>query len=544
MKQFNHDRTGLDLIRAVSCFGLFVFALLASSSVRGEETAKQLPNILIIMADDLGYSDLGCYGSEIETPTLDALADHGLRYTQFYNTARCWPTRSSLLTGYYPQQLRADPPKGSHPAWAKILPDYLKPKGYSCFHSGKWHIPGAPQPLKDGHFDHSYTLDDHDRNFYPKQARLDDQKVPAVERGSSYYSTTAITDHALKCLDEHSKSGKGSPFFSYIAYTVPHFPLHAQQADVERYMKKYAGQSWPSLRQNRLTRLNDLGIFDLKGSAVTTLSDPEAKVRAPSGRPNDADKLGSAEVFYAVDWNTLNEEQRSLQLTKLAIHAAMIDCMDREIGRVVQFLRESNQLDNTLIFFLADNGASAEILVRGDGHKMDAKPGSDESYLCLGPGGSTVANTPFRRHKIWVHEGGISTPLVVHWPNGIAARGELRHQSGHVIDIVPTLLEVAGINVSDRQVKLPGISLVASFKEDKPQKRELYFNHSGNRALITGDWKIVSASDNADAWELYDLSKDRIESNNQADTIKALLDQMTARWKELTEQFATEAGEP
>jgi arylsulfatase len=496
------------------------------------------------MADDLGYSDLGCYGSEIETPTLDALAGHGLRYTQFYNTARCWPTRSSLLTGYYPQQLRADPPKGSHPAWASILPDYLKPKGYSCFHSGKWHIPGAPQPLKNGHFDHSYTLDDHDRNFYPKQARLDDQKIPAVERGSSYYSTTAITDHALMCLEEHSSSGKGSPFFSYIAYTVPHFPLHAQQADVERYMKKYAGESWPGLRQKRLARLNSLGIFDEKAFYISKLSDPEANVRAPSGRPNDADKLGAAEVFYAVDWNTLNEEQRSLQLTKLAIHAAMVDCMDREIGRVVQFLRDSKQLENTLIFFLADNGASAEILVRGDGHKMDAKPGSGESYLCLGPGGSTVCNTPFRRHKIWVYEGGISTPLIVHWPNGIAARGELRRQSGHVIDVVPTILDVVGGDASDRPVKLPGISLVDSFKENKQQSRELYFNHSGNRALIMDDWKIVSAADNGGSWELYDLGKDRIESDNKAETNKTKLEQMTSRWEALTKQFANEAGEP
>jgi arylsulfatase len=544
MTRSNHNRKQHDLMRVLSCFGWCVFVLLASVNVRGEEPTKQPPNILIIMADDLGYSDLGCYGSEIETPTLDALAGHGLRYTQFYNTARCWPTRSSLLTGYYPQQLRADPPKGSHPTWATILPDYLKPKGYSCFHSGKWHIPGAPQPLKDGHFDHSYTLDDHDRNFYPKQARLDDKKLPAVERGSTYYSTTAITDHALKCLEEHSKAGKDRPFFSYIAYTVPHFPLHAQQADVERYLKKYAGESWPSLRQNRLARLNSLGISDGKGFYLPKLSDPEANVRAPSGRPNDADKLGSAEVFYAVDWNTLNEEQRSLQLTKLAIHAAMVDCMDREIGRVVQFLRESNQLDNTLIFFLADNGASAEILVRGDGHKMDAKPGSGESYLCLGPGGSTVCNTPFRRHKIWVYEGGISTPLIVHWPNGIAARGELRRQSGHVIDIVPTLLDVVGIDVGDRPVKLPGISLVASFKENKRQGRELYFNHSGNRALIIDDWKIVSSADNGDSWELYDLGKDRIESDNKAETNKTVLEQLASRWKELTEQFATEAGEP
>jgi arylsulfatase len=211
---------------------------------------------------------------------------------------------------------------------------------------------------------------------------------------------------------------------------------------------------------------------------------------------------------------------------------------------VVQFLRESNQLDNTLIFFLADNGASAEILVRGDGHKMDAKPGSGESYLCLGPGGSTVCNTPFRRHKIWVYEGGISTPLIVHWPNGIAARGELRRQSGHVIDIVPTLLDVVGIDVGDRPVKLPGISLAASFKENKRQGRELYFNHSGNRALIIDDWKIVSSADNGDSWELYDLGKDRIESDNKAETNKTVLEQLASRWKELTEQFATEAGEP
>ncbi|MCH8828682.1 MAG: sulfatase-like hydrolase/transferase [Planctomycetes bacterium] len=508
---------------------VIVFVLL---SVPLSVFAAKRPNVLVILADDLGYSDLGCYGGEIATPHLDRLAKNGLRFTQFYNTARCWPTRAALLTGYYAQQVRRDKlpgirksgGRGRRPAWARLLPEMLKRKGYRSYHSGKWHIDGMPLA---GGFDRSYYLRDQGRFFNPKVHWKNDRRLPAVKAGSGYYATVAIADHAIECLQEHAKQHADKPFFHYLAFTAPHFPLQALPQDIARYRERYR-QGWKDVREKRWARIQKAGIVP------HGLSKVERNVGPPYHFPQALKTLGPGEVNRRFAWAKLTDLQRSFQAEKMAVHAAMIDRMDREIGRVLDQLRAMKAFDNTLIFFLSDNGASAEIMVRDDGHDPKASPGSAATYLCLGPGWSTTSNTPFRRHKTWVHEGGISTPLIVHWPKGITARGELRRNVGHVIDLVPTILDVTGVPRL-RQWKgkpipaPPGRSLLPAFSKDGSVKRDfLWWLHEGNRAIRIGNWKLVSAR--GGNWELYDLSNDRAESHNLAARHPKKLQQLQAAW--------------
>ena len=502
------------------------------------EPASPKPNILVILADDLGYSDIGCYGSEIATPNLDGLARNGLRFTQCYNTARCWPTRCALVTGYYPQQTNADPRKGLFPVWTRTLPHWLKPLGYRSYHSGKWHVNGAPKPVADGGFDRSYDLEDHDRHFGPKRHLEDDVPLPPVAKESGYYTSTAFADHAIRCLKEHAEKHAGQPFFSYLAFTVPHFPLHAPAEDIARYRARYTN-GWEALRAERLQRMRAQGLVSCGLSAV------ERQIGPPYPFPEQLKRLGDNEVNRPLPWDALTPGQRAFQADKMAVHAAMVDRMDREIGRVLDQLRAMGAWDNTLVLFLSDNGASAEIMVRGDGHDPQAAPGSAESYLCLGPGWSNAANTPFRRHKTWVHEGGIATPLIAHWPKGIAARGELRRDLCHVIDFVPTLLSLAGAApaLPAGAPPFPGINLAPAFAKDGATARDnLFFSHEGNRALRTGDFKLVSAKGDGGDWELYDLAADRAEQNNLAAAQPERVRTMAARWQALSDTYVKDAG--
>jgi arylsulfatase len=509
---------------------LLAAALVAGtvSSGRAADPPRR-PNILLILADDMGFSDVGCYGGEIETPNLDRLAKEGLRFTQFYNTARCWPTRAGILTGYYAQQVNMDPQQGTFPRWARVLPHYLKPQGYRSYHSGKWHFSRAERPITDGGFDRSYKLDDHDRNFYPKKHTEDEVALPPVQPGTRHYSATAIADHAIRCLKEHARDYRDRPFFEYLAFTVPHFPLQAPAADIARYRDRYL-EGWDVTRERRAKRQKQLGIVD------TPLSAPEQSLLPRGYKQELLTEIGPGELQYALPWKDLTPEQKRFQATKMAIHAAMVDRMDQEIGRVLEQIRAMGAEENTLVLFLSDNGASSEMLNRGDKHDPTAEPGSGGSYLSLGPGWATVSNTPFRRHKIWVHEGGISTPLIARWPKGISDRGKLRRALGHVIDFGPTLVELSGAQPSPTHngaavPPFPGRSLVPAFRKDVIDEREIYFHHEGNRALRKGDWKLVSAREENGAWELYNLRKDRAESHNlaaeQPDRVKA----MAARWQ-------------
>ncbi len=493
------------------------------------------PNVVVLLADDMGFSDAGCYGGEIRTPHLDGLAKDGLRFTAFYNTARCWPTRAALLTGFYAQQVRRDSVpgvasggKGTRPPWAVLLPKMLGPLGYRSYHSGKWHVDG--KPLDNG-FHRSYSLEDHDRHFAPRRHTEDDKPLPPADAKAYGYSSSYIAGHAIKCLKEHAEKHAGSPFFSFVAFTTPHFPLHAPPEDIARYRKTYLA-GWDEMRDRRWERIKALKL-------TGTLSPTERGVGPPYAFPDAIKKLGPGEVNRPLPWKDLNDAQRRFQADKMAVHAAMVDRMDQDIGRLVAQIKAMGALNDTLILFLSDNGASAEIMVRGDGHDPAAAPGSAASYLCLGPGWSGHCNAPFRRHKTWVHEGGICTPLIAHWPNGIKAKGELRHTPGHVIDIVPTVLELAGGKPPEKAPRAPGRSLVPAFAKDVAIKREsLWWLHEGNRALRVGDWKIVAAGRTAD-WELYDLSTDRTETKDLAKDKPEKVKELAALWQKEWDAHAT-----
>jgi arylsulfatase len=314
--------------------------------------------------------------------------------------------------------------------------------------------------------------------------------------------------------------------------------LQAPPEDIARYRDHYL-KGWDKVREERWQNLRKMGIVNCG------LAPLEPALTPRYFKPGVLTKLGPGEIEHALPWVQLTDEQKNYQATKMAIHAAMIDRMDREIGRVLEQVRVMGAWDNTVILFLSDNGTDATIMVRGDGHDRAATPGSAGSFLCLGPGWSSAGNAPFRRHKVWTHEGGISTPLIVHWPQGIAARGELRHDVGHVIDFVPTLLELASVKPVPvaGSPALPGRSLVPAFVRDGSVTRDdLFFNHEGNRALRMGDYKLVSAREDQNAWELFNLATDRCEQHNLAAKQPDRVSDMAARWQQLQDRFTRDAG--
>ena len=504
--------------------------------VRGQAAAARPPNVLVILADDLGFSDLGCYGGEIDTPHLDRLAAGGARFTQGYNTARCWPTRAALLTGYYPQAIGRDAlpggkggAQGKRPAWAPLLPERLAAAGYRSYHSGKWHIDGDPRTQG---FARSLDVGRTGQNDYFAPEGTSEDGAPLAADGN-FYATTAIGDHAVRCLADHAREHAGTPFFHYVAFTAPHFPLQAPADLVAKYRDRYR-VGWDAIRAARCRRLRESGIV------TAPPAEPEPDVGPPYQPPPETlARLGPGEVDRPRPWESLTDEQREFQATKMAIHAAMVESMDREVGRIVAQLVALGELENTFLLFLSDNGASAEIMMRGAGHDPEAPPGSRQTFLCLGPGWSTAANAPFRRHKTWVHEGGIATPWIVHWPAGVSARGELRSQPVHVIDLVPTVLEIARAPEQQGGQAWPplhGRSFAATLTNAsaRPAHESLWWCHEGNRAVREGDWKLVATA--GEDWELYDLAADRCET---ADLAAAHPDQVAAlarAWSRIAEK--------
>ncbi len=525
------------IVWIVLCVALF-------ASAARPALADRPPNFVVILADDLGWSDIGAYGGEIRTPNLDALALNGLRYTQFYNAGRCWPTRAAIMTGYYAQQVRMDPPSGPLPDWAQVVARPLKARGYRTYHSGKWHVFAAPRPKADGGFDRSYHIKTQDRYFSPLKTALDDRPLPQPKPESGYYMTTAIADYALRFLDEHERTHRKKPFFLYVAFTAPHFPLHALQSDIERYKDTYT-VGWDVIRARRLERLKKLGLYDgplppLEPRYTPSWNLPPKKLMAV---------FGKGEVARAVPWDTLTEEQKAFQARKMAIHAAMVDRMDREIGRIIAKLKAMGVWENTVTFFLSDNGASAEQIVRGDGHDPAALLGSWRTYLSIGPGWSSASNTPFRLHKSWVHEGGVATPLIVHWPQGIRDKGGIRHAVGHVVDIPATLVELAGGNVQDLRATSDapppsGQSLVPTFGDAGASgRKQIFLSHIGNRGLLEGRWKLVRAK-SMKRWALYDMLSDRAELNDLSTRYPELVERLSSLWHRLDARFRMDANRP
>ena len=532
------------MIQRIIFFSLIFFGSFLLVNAQSQDS----PNIIIILADDLGYSDLGCYGGEIETPNIDSLAGEGLRFTRFYNAARCWPTRSSIMSGYYPQQVNNDGRREDYPLWAHLIPHHLKKAGYRNYHSGKWHILNVEKIIGEAGFDRSYHTEAYDNHFAAKDHFLDDERLAPAKEGSGYYSTTAITDYAVEFLQEHQQQYSTTPFFMYLAYISPHFPLQAPEKDIDKYRKRYLA-GWEKLKKERYERQKELG-FDLGENSAF-----EYHVTAPWSWPERwlKDTI-PGDLRLARPWDQLTEEEKYLHATKMAIHAAMVDRIDQEVGRVLEQLKTMEADKNTLILFLSDNGASAEQIVRGSGHDNDSALGAAGSYLCLGPGFSTACNTPFRRHKYWTHEGGAATPLIVHWPDGIKDKGAYRHSMGHVIDFLPTFCELAGVEpIMERNgyeaPDIPGKSLVQVFNRDEKIHDELYFSHSGNFALIQEQWKAVISTRIDGRWQLYDMVNDRTEINNLADDFYKFgdlewkqvriekLEEMKVRWEALDKLY-------
>ena len=457
------------------------------------------PNIIIIMADDMGFSDIGCYGGEISTPNLDRMAQRGIRFTQFYNTARCCPTRASLLTGLYQHQAGIGHMvrDRGYPAYQGYLNDRcvtiaeaLRPAGYITLMAGKWHVgENRPHWPVDRGFDRYFGLISGGSNYWRldkgRKMAVDDQPYTPPEKG--FYMTDAFTDHAIDFIGQYTNQKK--PFFMYLAYTSPHWPLHAWPEDIEKYRGKYM-MGWDELRRQRHERMIGMGI--VRNEWPLTPRDD----RVPA-------------------WEDVQDKEfRDL---KMAVYAAQVDRMDQNIGRLLAKLDETGATENTLILFLADNGGCAEEVNRG---KPGVPPGGPDSFLSYGRPWANASNTPFRLYKHWVHEGGISTPLVAYWPGRITNPGTLTNQPGHLIDLMATCVDVGEAGYPETYKGKPitpmeGESLRPIIEGAQREPHEaIYWEHEGNRAIRQGKWKLVSRFDVGGEWQLYDMEADRTEMNN------------------------------
>ncbi|MGC6565623.1 MAG: arylsulfatase [Akkermansiaceae bacterium] len=486
------------------------------------------PNIVLIMADDLGFADLGCYGSEIPTPNLDALAKDGLRFTQFYNTAKCHSSRVSLLTGLYCDQAGSE--KLSRGA---TIAEALAPAGYHTMMVGKWHLSKHPTDFGFhrywGHLSGATNFFTGDNTF-----RLDGKewKVPQTLNGKPFYTTTAITDYALEFLSDRESNSPEKPFLLYCAYNAPHYPLHAPEEDVKRHDGKYA-EGWDVLRKRRHAKQIETGLLPAKWE----LSPRAAHIPA---------------------WDSLSAEDKQWEEDRMEAYAAMVDVLDREIGRIIAYLKEKKLYDNTLILFCSDNGACPFDRTRG----KNLKPWDPKSYWCYDVGWASVGNTPFRLYKQNQHEGGITSPMIAHLPKSMklggkeTPLGKITNQPAHLVDFMATFLEIAGATYPENiggekklvrgagKIKGPalfrdeggrtmdplvGKSLVPVFKGEKRQPHDpLYFHFGTDRALRSGDWKLASAK--LGKWELYNLADDRTELNDLAEKHPDKVREMAAQW--------------
>ncbi len=515
----------------------FACTLALAAQSTSPTPAPPRPHIVLVLADDLGFSDIGCYGSEIQTPELDALAAGGLRFTQFYNTGRCCPTRASLLTGLYPHQAGIghmvddrghDGYRGDLNDRCVTLAEVLRSAGYRTAMVGKWHVTKAigPEGPRDGWprqrgFDEFFgTIHGAGSYFAPNtltegNTRLDD--LP-----DDFYYTDAIGARAAAIVRAHDGA---TPLFLYVAFTAPHWPLHALPADIAAQHGRY-DLGFDAVRAARFARQRQRGIVD--AACELAPRDPGEKA-----------------------WDDV--EDHAWQAARMEVYAAQVAAMDRAVGVLRRALADSGKLDDTLFLFLADNGGCAEGIAanggnpasiplttrdgrpvrRGNDH--DVLPGPADTYQSYGRAWANASNTPFRRYKHWVHEGGIASPLLVHWPKGIAARGALRHTPTHLIDVMPTCVAVAGATypteIADRAIQpMEGTSLLPVFADDTLRERDLFFEHEGNRAVRRGAWKLVAAGARG-PFELYDMHKDRTELHDLAAREPARAAAMAAAWQ-------------
>ncbi len=498
------------------CLILAVFAWVLGVAFTSATDALQVsendpaPNIVLIMCDDMGWSDIGCYGGEVETPNLNRLADEGMRFTQFYNNGKCTTTRASILTGLYPrrdghQLLRSN---------MVTIGEAMQGAGYQTALSGKWHLGGEKEthPYHRG-FQEFYGLLDGCCNFFdPAMADppykggkvrsfgQNDELITSFP--DDFYTTDAFTDHAIKCVKKFAANKK--PFLVHLTYNAPHYPLHAKPEDIAKYRGQYKKLGgWIPMREQRFQRLQEMGLAD------------------ESWKLTDVDKK-------AYDWETANHDHEDL---RMAVYAAMIDSMDQNIGRLCVALEEAGVADNTLVIFLSDNGGCSE---EPGGRGPEIVPGPKEFYAAVGPAWGWAQNAPFKKHKSHTHEGGILTPCIAWWPGQIEA-GAITRQPAHIIDIMPTLLEIAGGTYPEQyagQQILPveGKSFVSVLKGAQRDPHEmLYWEWAGHRAVRMGDWKAVY-SKGVNRWQLFNLAEDRCEANDVAETEPEVTQKLSDAW--------------
>ena len=564
----NHGPRSPRVRRMIAPLLAVAVAMIAGPAARGQATRPTAPrpNVLLILADDMGFSDVGCYGSEIRTPHIDALAADGLRFTRFYNGSRCCPSRASLLTGLYAQQTGVGlmTGRGREPGYTGSLNDQcvtlgqvLGGAGYQTFALGKWHVGDDENPVTRGFdrfygFVSGYTVNSYNPNqmgLFPPGCQPPHRYPPGT-----FYATDAITDYALDFIAA-GRRNPAKPWFTYLAYQAAHFPLMAPEAEVQRYVPVYE-RGWDRVRADRLAKLKQLGV-------LPTSAELTPRSRVPDPREAKRDGVGD-ETNPA--WDSLPADRRTDLAYRMAIYAAMVEHMDRQIGRVIADLNTHGELDHTLVMFLSDNGACAEWapfgfdarlqMPAGDGAGGNGRGYNGESHvrpvlhtgdalremgqrvagftgIGFGSGWANACNTPFRMYKHYDHEGGISTPLVVRWPAGFAGRG-FRQQVGDVIDLMPTLAELAGATYPAQVaghaiLPMEGRSLVPAFTDAPVDRDALFWEHEGNRAVRVGDLKLVSLSGRP--WELYDMAVDREEMHDLAATRPADAKSLADRWE-------------
>ncbi len=472
------------------------------------------PNVLVILADDMGYSDLACFGSEINTPNLDRLAGDGMRFSQMYNTAKCYPTRASLLTGTYFQQTDREFTSTA------TAGEVLRPAGYRTLWSGKHHADFNPRTRG---FDRFFGMLGGACNFWnpgnaaipgqPEPARkthnpwaIDDEHFDAfVPASPDFYTTDVFTDYAINWLGEYKDEEK--PFFLYVAYNAPHYPLHAWPADIAKYSGVYDA-GYEAIRQARYDRQVAMGLVE---TDIAPLTEPE---------------------WAGQTWDELSAEDKQKEARRMEIYAAMIERLDSNIGRLVEKLRKLGKLDNTLILFLSDNGASPEKPVAKFGD-TSGEMGTVNSYESIGKSWATVANTPLRKWKTWSHEGGTCTSMIAHWPAEIKPTADFCRQPCHLIDVMPTVAEIAGAcypyKLNGKLVApIEGVSLTRAFKgQDIGREKPLFWEFKKGSAIRKGDLKLVR---NGSQWELYDMAVDRTETNDLAAVYPEIVRQMANQW--------------